>query len=131
MNWLKKLPNSRRAASGLEWTLWRKLPLIAAVGTLLPLLVLGLVYLFNDPAAGAAQARWEQMVGYIVLGAILFHWSMVVTMAFGCVIVMIMKGPGYVADGLWVSHTDRPNEHMESAEEAASRRPPTGPASRD
>ena len=131
MNWLKKLPNSRRAASGLEWTLWRKLPLIAAVGTLLPLLVLGLVYLLNDPAAGAAQARWEQMVGYIVLGAILFHWSMVVTVAFGCVIVMIMKGPGYVADGLWVSHTDRPSEHMESAEEAASRRPPTGPMPRD
>ena len=124
MNWLKKLPNSRRTASGLEWTLWRKLPLIAAVGTLLPLLVLGLVYLFNDPAAGAAQARWEQMVGYMVLGAILFHWSMVVTVAFGCVVVMIMKGPGYVADGLWVSHSDRPRDGMESVEEAASRRPP-------
>jgi hypothetical protein len=124
MNWLKKLPDTRRAASGLEWTLWRKLPLIAALGTVLPLLVLALVYLLNDPAASAAQARWDQMAGYMVLGAILFHWSMVLTLAFGCVIVMIMKGPGYVADGYRVSHSDQPRSSMESAAEAASRRPP-------
>ncbi len=123
MNWLKKLPGSRRAVSGLEWTLWRKLPLIAAVGTLAPLLVLGLVYLFNDTQASAAQARWVQMVGYMVLGALLFHWSMLLTLAFGCVIVMVMKGPAYVADAYPVSHSDHPREHMESAEEAASRRP--------
>lgn len=40
--------------------------------------------------------------------------------------MMIMKGPGYVADGLRASHSDRPSEHMESAEEATSRRRPPG-----
>ena len=34
MNWLQKVPNSHRAASGLEWKLWRKLPWIAVLGTL-------------------------------------------------------------------------------------------------
>lgn len=122
MNWLKKLPGTRRSASGLEWSLWRKLPAIALAGTLLPLLVLVAVYLFNDPQAGAADARWNQMVGYMVLGVILFHWSMVVTVALGCIIVMIMKGPGYVADGFPVSHSDQPRKVMESAEEARHRR---------
>lgn len=124
MNWLTKLPGTRRAASGLEWRLWRKLPLITLAGTLLPLLVLGLVYLFNDSQASVADARWNQMMGYVVLGAILFHWSMVGTVALGCIIVMVMKGPGYVADGYLVSHSDRPRDVMESDEEARCRRSP-------
>ena len=53
MNWLKKLPQSRRANSGLEWLLWRKLPLIALLGTLLPLLCLGLVHLLGGHKAQA------------------------------------------------------------------------------
>lgn len=122
MNWLKKLPQSPRAASGLEWTLWRKLPLIALAGTLLPLLVLGLVHWLADPQSSAAEARWLQMVDYVVGGVVIFHWSMVATVAIGCVIVMVMKGPGYVADGYRVSHSDQPREKMETAEEADSYR---------
>ncbi len=33
------------------------------------------------------------MVGIVVL-----HWTLVLTLAIGCVIVMLMKGPAYVAD---------------------------------
>lgn len=124
MNWLKKLPQNRRANSGLEWLLWRKLPLIALLGTLLPLLSLGLVHLLADPQASAADIRWLQMAGYVVGGVIAFHWSMVATVAIGCVIVMVMKGPGYVADGYRVSHSDQPREKMETAEEAAAYRLP-------
>ena len=124
MNWLQKISDGRSAEPGLEWTLWRKLPLIAFAGSLLPLLVGGLVWLLGDAEAGAAQERWQQILAYMVLGAILFHWSMVVTVALGCIIVMIMKGPGYVADGFSVSHSDQPRTAMESAEEARHRRAP-------
>ncbi len=124
MNWLKKLPQTRRANSGLEWRLWRKLPLIALLGTLLPLLVLGLVHLLADPQASAADIRWLQMFDYMVGGVIVFHGSMVVTVGIGCVIVMVMKGPGYVADGYRVSHSDQPREAMETTEEAAAYRLP-------
>ena len=124
MNWLKKLPKTRRSNSGLEWVLWRKLPLIALLGTLLPLLGLGLVHLLAlaEPQASAADIRWLQMAGYVVGGVIVFHWSLVITIAIGCVIVMVMKGPGYVADGYRVSHSDQPRETMETPEEAASYR---------
>ena len=122
MNWLKKLPQTRRANSGLEWLLWRKLLLIALLGTLLPLLVLGLVHLLADPQASAADIRWLQMVDYVVGGVVVFHWSMVLTVAIGCIIVMVMKGPGYVADGYRVSHSDQPRAAMETPEEAAGYR---------
>lgn len=130
MNWLKKIPHSPRAASGLEWRLWRKLPLIGLIGTVLPLLCLGLVYLWADPQPVAAEARWLQMMNYVVGGAIAFHWSMVATIAIGCVIVMVMKGPGYVADGYRVSHSDQPRPAMESAEEASGYRLPVEEAER-
>lgn len=122
MNWLKKLSPTRREASGLEWTLWRKLPLIFLAGTALPLLVLGLVHLLADPQASAQQARWLQMADYVVGGVVVFHWSMVLTVGIGCVIVMVMKGPGYVADGYMVSHSDKPREFAETDEEAAMAR---------
>ena len=84
MNWLKKLTSTQRAASGLEYTLWRKLPLIAAVGTALPLSGLALVHLLADSEPSAAEARWLQMMDYMVSGVIIFHWSMVATVAIGC-----------------------------------------------
>lgn len=124
MNWLQKLPESRRAEPGLEWMLWHKLPLITLAGTLLPMVIASLIWLLHDTEAGAAQERWEQMLAYMSLGAILFHWSMVVTVALGCIIVMIMKGPAYVADGFHVSHRDQPRAAMESHEEAMRRRFP-------
>lgn len=124
MNWLNKLSDGRSAEPGLEWTLWRKLPLITLAGTLLPILVAGLVWLMDDAGPGAAQERWQQVLAYMALGAILFHWSMVATVALGCIIVMIMKGPAYVADGFGVSHRDQPRSAMESAEEARQRRFP-------
>lgn len=37
MDWLKKIPGSQRAPTGLEWAIWRKLPLIFMVGAALPL----------------------------------------------------------------------------------------------
>ena len=124
MNWLKKLTRGRSAASGLEWALWRKLPLIAVVGTLLPLFGLALVHVLADPQPEAADARWLQIIDYMVGGMVVFHWSMVATVAIGCLIVMVMKGPGYVADGYKVSHSDRPRETMETDEEAAGYRLP-------
>jgi hypothetical protein len=122
MNWLKKLSPSRREVSGLEWTLWRKLPLIFLAGTALPLLALGVLHLLADPEASAQQVRWLQIADYVVGGVVVFHWSMVLTLGIGCVIVIVMKGPGYVADGYQVSHSDRPREVAETDEEAATAR---------
>ena len=124
MNWLKKLPSTRRANSGLEWVLWRKLPLIALVGALLPLLWMALAHWLSDPQASPADARWLQLSDYMVLGVLLFHASMLIVVGFGCVIVMVMKGPAYVADGYPVSHSEQPRQSLETDEEATHYREP-------
>ena len=107
MRWLNKLPQSIRSASGLEWALWRKLPLIALAGTALPLLGLALYHAGAD-AGNPAEARALQLADFIVFGVVVFHWTLVITAAIGCVVVMVMKGPAYVADGLDVSHSEQP-----------------------
>ncbi|HRH72463.1 MAG TPA: hypothetical protein PLM62_05195, partial [Zoogloea sp.] len=37
-NWFRRLPGSRREAPGLEWRLLRRLPALALVGSLLPVI---------------------------------------------------------------------------------------------
>lgn len=122
MNWLQKVPHSIRSASGLEWALWRKLPVIALMGTLLPLLGLGVMYALSDREASASTARAFQLARYVVGAIIVFHWSMVLTVAVGCVIVMVMKGPGYQADSYPVSHSDQPRREAQTGAEAAADR---------
>jgi xanthine/uracil permease len=113
MSWLNKLPNSIRYASGLEWRLWCKLPLILLVGTVLPLAAAVDLHLFTDTQA-AADARWLQTMDYMVAGVVVFHWTAVLTIAIGCVVVMLMKGPAYVADDpMELSHSDKPRHTSE------------------
>jgi hypothetical protein len=119
MKWLHKLPDSVRSASGLEWSIWRKLPAITLLGAGLPLLCLGLLHFFMDAEASAAQARWLQMADFFCWAVVIFNLTMVFTVAIGCVIVMIMKGPGYVADSYRVSHSDAPRAEPETDEEAS------------
>jgi hypothetical protein len=35
---------------------------------------------------------------YAMYGVVMLHWSLVLTLALGCFIVRVMKGPAYVAD---------------------------------
>ena len=124
MNWLQKLPHTQRAASGFEWTIWRKLPLVTLVGTAIPLACLLMAHVLTDSGLDFVDARWLQTLDFMVMGAVLFHWSMVATVAIGCLIVMVMKGPGYVADGYPLQHSDKPRATMQTEQEAASYRSP-------
>lgn len=124
MNWFKKLPNSVRYASGLEWKLWRRLPWILLIGTALPIAVMAVLHWLGDED-NPAEARRLQMLDYIVAGVVIFHWTLVFTVAFGCIVVMVMKGPGYVADALEVSHSDRPRAEHEDAQAQKDAGPPT------
>lgn len=107
MNWLQKTSSSRRSAPGLEWLIWRKLPLILVAGTALPVAGLVLLHLTMDITT-AADARWLQMANYLVAGVLVLHWTAVLTVGIGCLIVMVMKGPAYTADSYIVSHSDQP-----------------------
>lgn len=108
MNWLRKLPGFQRSPPGLEWRLLRLMPTVWLAGTLLPALM-ALAARFLITAETAAElARAIQMFDYMMIGLAIFVWSVALTVTIGCVIVWLMKGPAYVADGFEVSHSDKP-----------------------
>lgn len=93
MNYFRKLPGFKRSPSGLEWRVLKKLPLIILLGTILPVLFVLILHF----------TQWLEplvldKVIMITIGIVLLHWSFMLTIGIAAFIVMIMKGPAYVAD---------------------------------
>jgi len=102
MTWLHKLPNSHPSPPGLEWALLRRMPRILVLGTLVPALAAGLAR-FLPP--GVADLY---LVDIYALGTVILHWTLVLTLTIGCIIVWVMKGPAYVADAYPLQDSERP-----------------------
>jgi hypothetical protein len=98
MNYFNKLTGFQRSPAGLEWKIWKKLHIILAVGTALPLLASAGAYVLDGLEPATQNARAVEQFFYVMLGLVMLHWTLVLTLAIGCVIVMLMKGPAYVAD---------------------------------
>ena len=109
MNWLQKLPGFQQTPYGLEWQVLRLMPRICVVGTFLPALMSVAARFVIVEGSIAELTRRIQLFDYVMLGLVIFIWTLVVTVTIGCVIVWLMKGPAYVADGFEVSHSDRPD----------------------
>ncbi len=105
---MKKNPNSIRAPAGLEWKLFRKLPTLGLAGLLVLLLAYGLSLVLHFDGDPAEIERGLRTFNYTLIGLAIFHVTMVLTVAFGCLIVMIMKGPQYTSDSYPVQDAERP-----------------------
>lgn len=106
MSALKKLPGFSRAPAGLEWTVLRRLPTIALAGTVLCIagMLAAALFLDGDPVSFKVATTIK-----IVLASVLvLHWTVVFTAALLCMIVLIAKGPAYVADAYPLIDSDRP-----------------------
>jgi len=103
---LKKLPGFQRAPAGLERAVLRRLPLITVAGSAVLIgatLAVGL-WLGSDPATAKLATSLEiALVSVLVL-----HWTVAFTVALACLIVLIAKGPAYVADAYELIDADRP-----------------------
>ena len=106
MNYFNQLKGFQRSPAGLEWQIWRRLHIILAVGTLLPLLASAGVYVLD----GLETTRALEQFFYVMVGLVVLHWTLVLTLAIGCVIVMLMKGPAYVADAYAMEEPTRDKE---------------------
>jgi hypothetical protein len=99
MNLFNKLPGFEPSAPGLEHLIWRRLPAILLWGTLLPLGLAGLNRAVTPPVSeSSARAGALLLWDYTMFGVVVLHWTLVLTLALGCFIVRVMKGPAYVAD---------------------------------
>jgi hypothetical protein len=98
MSALKRLPGFRRSPHGLEWALFKRLPAIALLGTALPAAAALIFWWLAPSAPSAAEERDLLLVFYRLIGLVVLHWTLVLTVAIACVIVLLMKGPAFVAD---------------------------------
>ena len=115
MNYFNKLKGFQRSPAGLEWQIWKRLHIILAAGTGLPLLASAGAYVLDELAPATQNARAVEQFFYVMVGIVVLHWTLVLTLAIGCAIVMLMKGPAYVADAYPME------EHPRDAEKTIQR----------
>ncbi|MDD2808695.1 hypothetical protein [Rhodoferax sp.] len=108
MNWLKKLPGYQRTPYGFEVRLLRMMPSVLLAGVALPAAVAGLARVVFNQGTVDEIAHNIQTFDFVMLGLAIFIWTAALTVAIGCIIVWLMKGPAYVADAYEVSHSDKP-----------------------
>ena len=108
MAWLNKLPGYQRTPYGFEWRLLKLLPHILLAGTVLPALFSWVARFVPTQGSTSEIERSLQTFDFFMVGVAMFVWTAGLTVGIGCVIVWLMKGPAYVADGYEVSHSDKP-----------------------
>lgn len=112
---LNKLPGYQRYPPGRERTLLRHMPAAVRWGLLALLTPSILGYFIQGVAPARIVIRLEQ-IEFLALGLLLLFVNLVVAVSVGAFIIMIMKGPAYVADAYPLIDSDRPRVRGEQAD---------------
>lgn len=116
---LRKLPNTRREPPGLEWRIWKKLPLATLASIAIPGFAYLYAYLLPVPAPGETVEKYLNSVQILAIAGSVTLLTAVFTIAIGCFVVRVMKGPGYVADAYPLVDAEQPRETPEGTREGA------------
>ena len=109
MNPFRKL-HGRVEPPGIEMKLLKALPFAALASVLLPsLLALG-ARTYSDFVHVENAFKMVRSVDIFAVSIAVTLLTAVFTVAIGCIVVWIMKGPAYVADSYPVSHANRPGD---------------------
>ena len=100
--------NNLRHPAGLEWVLLKNIPNILLGGIFIPFFMSIFVRLF--PIAGTAAEIEKHLISIDIFSISLFFMvaSAAFTVTIGCIIVVFMKGPGYVADAYELEDFNHP-----------------------
>lgn len=108
INPFTRLPGSIPTPPGLERYILRKIPIALPAGAVVILV----------PSAALRLAPWGMnpqelivvisRVDMFALGMLLLYFNLMVALAWGALIVMVMKGPAYVADSYPLVDADSP-----------------------
>jgi hypothetical protein len=99
--WLKKLPGYQVYEPGLERKILRALPQFIFFG----ILAIGMPSLL---ARFLLSTQAQKIIDILVIGTEIFYISMIITLGIGAFIVMLSKGPAYVADAYPLIDSDKP-----------------------
>lgn len=108
MGLFNKLPGFQRTPPGMEREILRRIPAALTIG--LAILVLPSLYMRL-----AGHSSWDisqsvSMVDIYAMGAILFYCNVIAFIFFAALIVMLMKGPAYVADAYYFDDAESPRQ---------------------
>ncbi|WP_037412785.1 hypothetical protein [Silanimonas lenta] len=78
---------------GLEARLIRAWPWALLGGSVLPALIALLIAALAPDAPSAEEEKRLWIAWFTLAGAVVFYWTMVFTIAIGCWVVRVMKGP--------------------------------------
>lgn len=98
MNWLQRIPGIPASPSGLEWWLLQRLPRWLLLGTLLGCLAGWFLHSLLPAWSAEVDPKQAGIALYTVIGLTVLYWTLLLTLGLGCVVVLIMKGPAYIAD---------------------------------
>lgn len=109
MNAFNKLPGFSKTPPGKERTILRHLPMILLAGTLLLGLPSLLARLFSWSGSETEIALQISTIDIYGISLIVLHWTVVFTVAIAAFIVLVMKGPAYVADPYPLDEAEYPD----------------------
>ena len=118
----KRLPGFKQTPAGQERDVLRWLPKVLTLGTLLLCLPSLAVRLWFADAPAYEVGPRITTVDIYAISVMVLHWTVVLTVGIGAVIVMIMKGPAYVADAYPMEGMDRPDRPLPPSTERDSAR---------
>jgi hypothetical protein len=108
MSWFNPLPGFQKSPAGLERHILRRLPRVLWVGTALAALLAGVMRLLPWSGSEVEVSTRITTVDIYLISLVILHWTAVLTLAIGAFIVLVMKGPAYVADPYPLNDADRP-----------------------
>lgn len=106
MGLFNKLPGFQTSPAGLERKILRSLPAALTVG--LAILVLPSLILRLTGYSSWDVSQSVSMVDIYAMGAVLFYCNVIAFIFFAALIVMLMKGPAYVADAYPLDDAEAP-----------------------
>lgn len=109
VNLFNKIPGFVVTPPGMERRVLALLPKALVVGSLLLAVPSLLVRLLVKDALELGTSTLVFTVDIYGISLLLLHWAVVLTVAIAAFIVMVMKGPAYVADPYPLIETDEPS----------------------
>ena len=120
MTLFNRLPGFTKTPPGQERVILRRLPEILSLGhAAAGNSVIGWPACFSRRALKREIATQIMTVDIYGISLIVLHWTVVFTVAIGAFIVVVMKGPAYVADPYPLEdaeHPDRPGRRQPMAD---------------
>ena len=103
------LPGFQKTPPGLERPILRRLPAVLWQGTALLVLCALVVQLWPWDGTEAKVFTRITTAHIWLISLMVLHWTVVLTVAIGAFIVLVMKGPAYVADAYPMDEAETPS----------------------